>query len=140
MNFVKLILISKLAETTTFKMANFYPRHCTVSTCLIVCFLWPLAVGSSPLEVDEGLYSRVTVQIEAQPQPENCVEFLNQLEVGTSKMKFFLHTAKNNICFFRKKNVFLFYRQGAIIRTNCESLFFTRILSLEMFFETKMRI
>jgi hypothetical protein len=31
--------------------------------------------------VQDGVYSRVTVQIEAQPQPENCVEFLNQLEV-----------------------------------------------------------
>jgi len=47
-----------------------------VSTLLLASF-----VASSPLTVQEGVYSRVTVQIEAQPQPENCVEFLNQLEV-----------------------------------------------------------
>jgi 7,8-dihydro-6-hydroxymethylpterin-pyrophosphokinase len=37
--------------------------------------------SSSPATVEDGVYSRVTVQIEPQPQPENCVEFLNQLEV-----------------------------------------------------------
>jgi len=41
--------------------------------------------SSSPLVVEDGVYSRVTVQIEPQPQPENCVEFLNQLEVGSKK-------------------------------------------------------
>ena len=83
------ILVAKLDELQLFKMANFHPRHCTVSTCLLVSILWPFVVWSSPLEVEEGLYSRVTVQIEAQPQPENCVEFLNQLEVGNHKRHFF---------------------------------------------------
>ena len=39
-------------------------------------------VCGSPMLVENGIYSRVTVQIEPQPQPKNCVEFLDKLEVG----------------------------------------------------------
>ena len=35
----------------------------------------------SQMLVENGIYSRVTVQIEPQPQPANCVEFLDKLEV-----------------------------------------------------------
>ena len=36
---------------------------------------------ASKLLVENGVYSRVTVQIQPQKQPENCVEFLDRLEV-----------------------------------------------------------
>ena len=36
---------------------------------------------ASKLLVENGVYSRVTVQIQPQKQPENCVEFLDTLEV-----------------------------------------------------------
>ena len=40
-------------------------------------------VASSSILVQDGVYSRVTVQIEElQPQPENCVDFLDHLEVS----------------------------------------------------------
>ena len=38
-------------------------------------------VNCSQILVENGIYSRVTVQIEPQPQPANCVEFLDKLEV-----------------------------------------------------------
>ena len=51
----------------------------TVFLCLV---FWPQASqADSSLRVENGVYSRVTVQIEEQPQPENCVEYLNHLEV-----------------------------------------------------------
>ena len=53
-------------------------------TTLILClFLGEQAVkASSSLFVENGVYSRVTIQIEEQQQPENCVEYLNHLEVS----------------------------------------------------------
>ena len=57
-----------------------------VSTLFVVFSIFQ-TLNASPVVVEDGVYSRVTVQIEAQPQPENCVEFLNQLEVGNLKMK-----------------------------------------------------
>jgi hypothetical protein len=57
-----------------------------VSTLVVVFSIFQ-TLNASPVVVEDGVYSRVTVQIEAQPQPENCVEFLNQLEVGNLKMK-----------------------------------------------------
>ena len=36
---------------------------------------------ASKLLVENGVYSRLTVQIQPQKQPENCVEFLDRLEV-----------------------------------------------------------
>ena len=41
-----------------------------------------MLVCSSQLLVDNGIYSRVTVQILPQKQPDNCVEFLDRLEVS----------------------------------------------------------
>ena len=38
--------------------------------------------AESSILVKDGVYTRVTVQIEPQPQPDNCVEFLDQLEVS----------------------------------------------------------
>jgi hypothetical protein len=38
-------------------------------------------VNSSSILVKDGVYSRVTVQIQDQPQPSNCVDFLDHLEV-----------------------------------------------------------
>ena len=40
-------------------------------------------VNCSQILVENGVYSRVTVQIEPQPQPADCVDFLDKLEVGT---------------------------------------------------------
>ena len=54
-------------------------RRFVSTTVFVVSTL--LLASASPVTVEDGVYSRVTVQIEAQPQPENCVEFLNQLEV-----------------------------------------------------------
>ena len=39
-------------------------------------------VKCSQILVENGVYSRVTVQIEPQPQPADCVDFLDKLEVG----------------------------------------------------------
>lgn len=39
-------------------------------------------VTCSQILVENGVYSRVTVRIEPQPQPENCVDFLDKLEVS----------------------------------------------------------
>ena len=39
-------------------------------------------VKCSQILVENGIYSRVTVQIEPQPQPTNCVDFLDKLEVS----------------------------------------------------------
>ena len=39
-------------------------------------------VNCSQILVENGVYSRVTVQIEPQPQPADCVDFLDKLEVG----------------------------------------------------------
>ena len=61
--------------------------------------------SSSPLIVEDGVYSRVTVQIEPQPQPENCVEFLNQLEVG-NKTKQIL----KKIIWQKTSGISVFYR------------------------------
>ena len=36
---------------------------------------------SSSILVKDGVYSRVTVQIQDQPQPSSCVAFLDHLEV-----------------------------------------------------------
>ena len=38
-------------------------------------------VTGSSILVKDGVYSRVTVQIQDQPQPNSCVEFLDHLEV-----------------------------------------------------------
>ena len=38
-------------------------------------------VNSSSILVKDGVYSRVTVQIQDQPQPSSCVDFLDHLEV-----------------------------------------------------------
>ena len=38
--------------------------------------------AESSILVKDGVYTRLTVQIEPQPQPDNCVEFLDQLEVS----------------------------------------------------------
>ena len=58
-------------------------RRFVSTTVFVVSTL--LLASASPVTVEDGVYSRVTVQIEAQPQPENCVEFLNQLEVRREK-------------------------------------------------------
>ena len=56
----------------------------TAFLCLV---LWPRASqADSSLHVENGVYSRVTVQIEEQPQPENCVEYLNHLEVRKTRI------------------------------------------------------
>ena len=47
-------------------------------------------VNCSQILVENGVYSRVTVQIESQPQPQNCVDFLDKLEV--SKIIFYTNT------------------------------------------------
>ena len=49
-------------------------------------------VNCSQILVENGVYSRVTVQIEPQPQPADCVDFLDKLEVG--KRLFFYFTFK----------------------------------------------
>ena len=41
-------------------------------------------VKCSQILVENGVYSRVTVQIEPQPQPSNCVDYLDKLEVSNS--------------------------------------------------------
>ena len=45
-------------------------------------------VNSSSILVKDGVYSRVTVQIQDQPQPSSCVDFLDHLEVR-KKVYFF---------------------------------------------------
>ena len=42
-----------------------------------------LVLCSSSLLIKDGVYSRITVQIEPQTQPDNCVEFLDHLEVSS---------------------------------------------------------
>ena len=53
---------------------------------LKLMFLQTLAVVfvvvESQMLVDNGIYTRVTVQIQPQKQPDNCVEFLDRLEVS----------------------------------------------------------
>ena len=40
-------------------------------------------INGSQILVENGIYSRVTVQIEpTNPQPSNCVDFLDKLEVS----------------------------------------------------------
>ena len=53
-----------------------------------LCFLLCLstAVTSSAIRVQDGVYTRVTVQIEDQPQPASCVDFLDHLEVRRVKI------------------------------------------------------
>ena len=41
-------------------------------------------VECSQILAENGVYSRVTVQIEPQPQPPNCVDFLDKLEVSNN--------------------------------------------------------
>ena len=41
-------------------------------------------LASSSIFVQDGIYSRVTVQIEDQPQPASCVDFLDHLEVRSA--------------------------------------------------------
>ena len=53
--------------------------------------------AESSILVNDGVYTRVTVQIEPQPQPDNCVEFLDQLEVSPN------HTFKT--CFIRNYHI-----------------------------------
>ena len=47
---------------------------------LVFLSITELVSGSSIL-VKDGVYSRVTVQIQDQPQPDSCVDFLDHLEV-----------------------------------------------------------
>ena len=47
-------------------------------------------VKCSQILVENGVYSRVTVQIEPQPQPADCVDFLDKLEVGKTYLFIFL--------------------------------------------------
>jgi hypothetical protein len=58
--------------------------------------------GSSIL-VQDGVYTRVTVQIEPQPQPENCVAFLDQLEVRHWILKQFMSNHIKSIIIKQKK-------------------------------------
>ena len=53
--------------------------------------------AESSILVKDGVYTRVTVQIEPQPQPDNCVEFLDQLEVSPN------HTFKT--CLIRNYHI-----------------------------------
>ena len=46
-------------------------------------------VNCSQILVENGVYSRVTVQIEPQPQPADCVDFLDKLEVGKTYLFIF---------------------------------------------------
>ena len=46
-------------------------------------------VKCSQILVENGVYSRVTVQIEPQPQPADCVDFLDKLEVGKTYLFIF---------------------------------------------------
>ena len=52
-------------------------------------------VKCSQILVENGVYSRVTVQIEPQPQPADCVDFLDKLEVGNS---FCVHNIHSKRC------------------------------------------
>ena len=54
---------------------------------LLLCFIIQ-TVKSSSILVKDGVYSRVTVQIQDQPQPSSCVAFLDHLEV---REHFFLY-------------------------------------------------
>ena len=54
----------------------------SIRICLLL-FLVSSVTAASSILVKDGIYSRVTVQIEPQTQqPENCVGFLDQLEVS----------------------------------------------------------
>lgn len=54
-----------------------------LTLCLLLMqILATWRVVDSQLLVDNGIYTRVTVQIQPQKQPDNCVEFLDRLEVS----------------------------------------------------------
>ena len=55
------------------RVSLFFVAQLLLSFDLVLC--------SSSLLIEDGVYSRITVQIEPQTQPENCVEFLDHLEV-----------------------------------------------------------
>merc|ERR1740129_611924 len=48
-------------------------------------------VNSSSILVKDGVYSRVTVQIQDQPQPSSCVDFLDHLEAVLNETSYGLH-------------------------------------------------
>ena len=48
---------------------------------VLLLFLIIQTVKGSSILVKDGVYSRVTVQIQDQPQPSSCVAFLDHLEV-----------------------------------------------------------
>ena len=52
------------------------------SVILTIIVNFSVVRAESSILVNDGVYTRVTVQIEPQPQPDNCVEFLDQLEVS----------------------------------------------------------
>ena len=55
-------------------------------------------INGSQILVENGIYSRVTVQIEpTNPQPSNCVDFLDKLEVSNV---FIMPMYKNETMFF----------------------------------------
>ena len=56
---------------------------------LILWLLFSTTVTGSSILVKDGVYSRVTVQIQDQPQPSSCVDFLDHLEVGEYVVYFF---------------------------------------------------
>ena len=70
------------------RVSLFFVAQLLLSFDLVLC--------SSSLLIEDGVYSRITVQIEPQTQPENCVEFLDHLEVRSmidySKLQRVKHT------------------------------------------------
>ena len=87
-------------------------------------------VNSSSILVKDGVYSRVTVQIQDQPQPSSCVDFLDHLEVRElfifCTLYQFVHTATSRVA--HKKvcgDNFIFYmfldkKQSNVLFIKCQ--------------------
>ena len=70
------------ATRTLLKSFKKFSNEEAVLKMHLCIFLAIFAVAqSSSILVQDGVYSRVTVQISDQRQPENCVQFLDHLEV-----------------------------------------------------------
>ena len=60
-------------------------KRVSILLFFVIAFSDLQVVKCSQIVVENGVYSRVTVQIDPQPQPSNCVHFLDKLEVSQKK-------------------------------------------------------
>ena len=93
-NYIKQLLYTK--NWTNFEYFCGVPNVAKIKMKMKILLLFMTIAFSSDLHlvkcsqilVENGVYSRVTVQIEPQPQPADCVDFLDKLEVGKILMSY----------------------------------------------------